>query len=261
MPAVKRSTMDNARRMPCAKGKQQQTTATSGRSSTPSLPNSLLQLQEQLNVPDDDAPLSNGVFRRAFSQVFSALFEHCTGLANNITELMEENKRLKADMQTQHVEIQQLRNQVTLLTSSVQSAGLVNISSNVLVHGIQESANETLLDMKRNALQHLSSVDTSIVVNSADILTVNRLGLPKQQSSSQQRPLVVRLTSSKLCRQLAKASYTRYISDKEGVRGKPYITLHLHSRALYRNNTGNGKVTISTEPTRGERRHNASQWR
>lgn len=236
-----------------AKAKQH-STPTSGCSSKPPFFESLKQLQEQLDIPDNDAPLSNGVFRRSFSQVFSMIFQHCIELANNVDQLAEQNRQLKADIQSQQVEMQLLRDQVTSLNSALHSTGGVNTSSNVLVHAIQESPNETLFDMRRVALQHLRSLDISTPIQPADIMTVNRLGLQLSQVCNRQRPLVVRLKSSALCKQLANASYKKYVSDRKAAQGKPYVTLHTANRSVKRSLVDINKFKSLDVAKSGERR-------
>lgn len=94
------------------------------------------------------------------------------------------------------------------------------------MHAIPESPNETLLDMRRVALKQLRALDPDIGVEAADVILVNRLGRTASQSSTRQRPLLVRLKSSKLCRQLAQASYKRFVANRDAMQGKPYVTLH-----------------------------------
>lgn len=225
---------------------------TAGSSAGSTLLVGLQQLQEQLGVPDNSAPLSNGVFRHAFSQVFSMLFEHYAGLAKNLSELSEENKRLKSDVQSQRVEIQLLREQVSSLSSSFYSTGPPSISANVLVHAIPEAPNESLFDLRRTALKQLRALDPG--VDTTDIVCVTRLGHMIPKTTTRQRPLVVRLRSPNLCRQLANVSYKKFIADKEAMRGKPYVTLHLPPRAALRNSYAAGEINVSMKPSSGERR-------
>lgn len=212
----------------------------------------LQQLKEQLDVPDDNAPLSNGVFRRAFSQVFSMLFEHCAGLAKNVADLSEENKSLRSDVQNQRVEIQLLRKQVTSLSSSIYSAGQSSTLANVLIHAVPEAPNESLLDIRRTALKQLRALDNKI--DTADIVCVSRLGHMIPKAPTRQRPLVVRLSSPRLCRQLANASYRRFVADKESMRGKPYVTLHNFPGTTSRNSYKASQFKVLMKPDSGERR-------
>lgn len=241
------------KRRPHVDTKHKQQTSTSGGSVQPGISKAFERLQEEIDIPDNDAPLSNGVFRRAFSQVFSMLFQHCTELTNSVAELKDQNKQLKADVQSQQVEIQLLRRHVTSLASALHSTGVANTSSNVLIHGIPESPSETLFDLNFAAMQQLRKLDPDVVVNPTDILTVDRLGLQCPAASNRQRPLVVKLKSSRLSRQVAKASFTRYMSNKEAFRDKPYMTLHATPGAYKPNHLAFPKLKSPKEARSGGR--------
>lgn len=182
-------------------------------------------LLQRIPAFDDSSVLTNGVFLQVVREVFVPLLKQVGELASAVGQLRIENENAHAELRKQQVELQALRAQLAVQTTMGYVPARLNASTNVLIHGVAEEANETAMDLRRSALTHLRALDATPNLLASDILSVSRLGLAVKKG--RQRPLVVKFKDTSLPTLLAKASYNAYKSNKDQRQHQPYVTRHI----------------------------------
>lgn len=191
----------------------------------PILPLDFDSLLKRIPKFEEASVLTNGLFVQIVREVFMPLFSQVGELASVVSQLRAENTNILAELRKQQVELQMLREQLTVTTTMSYVPARASAATNVLIHGVPEVANETAHDLRRDALSYLRALNTTPTVLARDVLSVSRLGLVAKDG--RQRPLIVKFKDTSLPSVLAKASYIAYQSNKAKQQHQPYVTRHI----------------------------------